>query len=1465
MDDSAILVTVTQDLRIVVSASSTEPAVYVDVPLENIHHTTIDSIWNDESQAHRYAVTIDLSQAVGDAWYHNAVGHSDKTMSIAFTSQSHARTLSELLQQPKRAGMTGRPTVMESQPINCSEPALDDEFTKSNLALADSQRLARVALQANSLLGQNSSTGISHNNNAALPSTSQDRITKPVSESGLEAEIHKNTQWLASSMASAIEGIDVSQPDKASCGKPDSNIQNPTAYADGAAFETPRPVGTLADVEFEEPLGQNTEGSTQQNQPPKTQDQGYDSSYDISPRAPKIQPKNTENAVPIIQPQLSHPPDRSRTSPIISDVPTEKPPSSKLSRSLRNNNGNVDGGIESQSSLELERAAGKLTKKITTSKPSDSYEVAASAKNKVKFQKSQLTKKAKESKDKGQAPKGKDREKIEDEYDLPRSPEPPVGKPETSMIQGKATSQVPDRVNQQKQKSKSSVKAAVLPSSLPLRRLEVQSKPEHAPKSPPKKAVQPAKPSANKDAGDGPISDTGLEKSNGNHGTSPKQKTKAKHVAKKPVRPSKEGKSKRVETQPKKVASQASGEYATQAEPAADPSKTRSRRAAALTANKKIQGLEGSDEIVDEIEESVSMPRRKPATTINKQDIQPSLIEIPEDKTLKNTGWGQASVNGKAKNGMLSSKDTVPSNKPDEDADSEAGSVDNVELVSTTTRHCIAQAGTTSKPSLPAPNPDLSVAHETSSLGGEEKGLVGVNENGVIHDRSPEAQNRGKDFIPESITKGSGAGSEAGEESIIEPNLETDKEVKTLEMVGDAEDSHFQEAMPDRESIDRRENNTMNDETLDPRNKTATSPMEEVHSHMARKEVHGTEGATQHANQASIKPERRKVASGVSKARDPFEAKLSLLTPDDEVTTSNVKERARPHTKKTSKASKEYNGGQRQADEGVDGGSATLVNDSRRVTQPETRDDVRIVQEQKNVSVNVKPGLEKKPRAQQRPQKDHGPLKHSLQAEKQQNVGHTQPQQAVSGPNSPKLPVAAVGNKRKVVDDSEARGNLPKLAPSNEQNAPLHGKHEKLQQVMGNTTSIPAKGKPMRISLAEMQLPDINRKPEIISFSADGPKNQGTASIKKPKPLKISTGMQAEDNKQAAPENEREILKRKAASQVNDFASSAYEQPTKRQKREITPPSKHKHVPQMIPEPISIAVHEKPQRVSSQSTRVDENGSPMPSMHARNDRVADTQGYRKDDNMADAYLRIDLDIDEEQCVGYAEGVDSDGPILPLTKIPPPPQGHNAGFERLSSNSKRKDRSPNASSTFASIPAHYIFHDGTIVNPQTKENIVPTEPQDPFVGAGQLGTSDFMRALRRKSDTEARSQDDLLSEKKTVTNAKRRLPAYTEDPDKTLVEGEPPRKQRKHDVISISSTITSSSSESAASEGLSPSIEASSQESDVDTLAQWRKAFEPHQGNILGVLSNISHVSNVKALREQKILIACAAPREASSR
>ena len=75
-------------------------------------------------------------------------------------------------------------------------------------------------------------------------------------------------------------------------------------------------------------------------------------------------------------------------------------------------------------------------------------------------------------------------------------------------------------------------------------------------------------------------------------------------------------------------------------------------------------------------------------------------------------------------------------------------------------------------------------------------------------------------------------------------------------------------------------------------------------------------------------------------------------------------------------------------------------------------------------------------------------------------------------------------------------------------------------------------------------------------------------------------------------------------------------------------------------------------------------------MHALNQRVADTQGYPKEEVLVDPYLRTGFHTEDEQGGSYAEGGDLvNDPMLPLNRIPPPQQWHNVASDILWSNSK----------------------------------------------------------------------------------------------------------------------------------------------------------------------------------------------------
>ena len=174
-----------------------------------------------------------------------------------------------------------------------------------------------------------------------------------------------------------------------------------------------------------------------------------------------------------------------------------------------------------------------------------------------------------------------------------------------------------------------------------------------------------------------------------------------------------------------------------------------------------------------------------------------------------------------------------------------------------------------------------------------------------------------------------------------------------------------------------------------------------------------------------------------------------------------------------------------------------------------------------------------------------------------------------------------------------------------------------------------------------------------------------------------------------------------------------------------------------------------------------------------------------------------------------------------------------GFVGLPNNSKQVPSSPHAPSAFAAMLAHHVYQDGKIIYPETTEKIIPTEIHDPFVGDRRGRTSSFIEMLRSLSDQEVQRLKIRPKEQKAAAKATRHSLLFNNDPDKTLVEPEPVRKKRKHETIST----RSSSSKSLTSEDTSPS------QSDAETLAQCRKAYEPHQGNMLDVLSNITLVSH----------------------
>lgn len=447
----------------------------------------------------------------------------------------------------------------------------------------------------------------------------------------------------------------------------------------------------------------------------------------------------------------------------------------------------------------------------------------------------------------------------------------------------------------------------------------------------------------------------------------------------------------------------------------------------------------------------------------------------------------------------------------------------------------------------------------------------------------------------------------------------------------------------------------------------------------------------------------------------------------------------------------------------------------------------------------------------------------------------------------------------------------------------------------------------------------VSNKPLLIAFSLTGPKNQGTNSTKRPKPSKnigravltaeesrklgipSPTSNQVEagfisvqeplelpmelvqhDSKIAdlARKEARDRPQRKQAEHLKDITGIAtrqastpehssqkrklapfldepapweQEQLQKRQKRKIeTPPTAHNHRHKELPSLSPLVIQDRSQRLSSQNTRVNENGSPMPFVIPHNEHVTDEGQYSDDDEgkdaLAEALLEEQMEFSQEEDPVLPE------PSLPHRPlVPAPPIFHSkvTAFQSRSNNSKQVPSSPHAASAFGTLPPHHIYRDGEIVNAETKEAIIPSIPQDPFLGATQNPQNRFMDALRKSTKIAAKRRVAGANERKGSGGANVRASFVRgEDPDKTLVEPEVRKKFKQVRVLD-----SSSSSQSRSSIQESQPDEPSDEESDMETEAKWRKALEPHQENMLECLLTISHVS--KALQH---MLAGANPR-----
>lgn len=367
------------------------------------------------------------------------------------------------------------------------------------------------------------------------------------------------------------------------------------------------------------------------------------------------------------------------------------------------------------------------------------------------------------------------------------------------------------------------------------------------------------------------------------------------------------------------------------------------------------------------------------------------------------------------------------------------------------------------------------------------------------------------------------------------------------------------------------------------------------------------------------------------------------------------------------------------------------------------------------------------------------------------------------------------------------------------------------RKILSNEAADPAE-KPVKVPV------DSNRKPNVICFDSNGPRNQGMVSSRRVRPIQEPEDQMSEISG---------IVKDKKLKRTiqdfgeDNFSSVQHDIVVKRSRTSIDVPRTREKLSERVQKRNVSIINESTQKPSSQSTRVDENGSPLPFVHSR------TIGLQKSGPQISFETAAQLPStrqeaeDRNELLMSKDGLD---PSLPCLQDLSPPPASSFHFVP-SSCSKHRPSSPNAPSIIEEYTAHKVDSSGKFVNIRTDNVVMAIRPPDPFVGIQRNHQNNFIELLRRSSNIPGQSSS---------TNAA----TANEDPDKTLVAGNLIQGRNKSDEASS----TSSSSDSSQSDEPSPPEDPSSSEGEDNEEDEWAAALQPHQGETLDALCEISHVS-----------------------
>ncbi|KAL8868680.1 MAG: hypothetical protein Q9174_004832, partial [Haloplaca sp. 1 TL-2023] len=387
---------------------------------------------------------------------------------------------------------------------------------------------------------------------------------------------------------------------------------------------------------------------------------------------------------------------------------------------------------------------------------------------------------------------------------------------------------------------------------------------------------------------------------------------------------------------------------------------------------------------------------------------------------------------------------------------------------------------------------------------------------------------------------------------------------------------------------------------------------------------------------------------------------------------------------------------------------------------------------------------------------------------------------------------------------------------------------------------------------------DPNRLPRMIGFSEKGARNQGVSFA-----TALPTA-QAQMEPKRVSEGKQEHSKRKRELGTSDLevadrtpAQTQHRRDSKRVRIEVLDDEMQIPAPTPLPGPSTRSgnVNDKflveqgswfagdsGPRNSSQSSRVDAKGSPLPLHRTRHAFFPPKHQRRLDDELSDSENVGPGLMDDDFTMVDRESDEVSEPELPAVAVSGRPQRKD--FARIpSSNSKHGPSSPNApSAMLTAFQAHEVHESGRLVNIETDTVLEPSKPQDPFMTKGREQPSGFLSLLRRATEVDGRQKRAHEKERKNKTQGlahaskqigdSRSVPE-DEDPDATLVEDRRSRpRRRRHSTSSrTSDSIDSSRQDSSSSDSL---------EAREAAIRAWRDALDPRHQDILAILYEVSH-------------------------